>query len=144
VRTAYFDASALVKLVVDEAGSESAAVLWDGCGAAVTNRLTYPEVRAALSAARRSHRITSAGLSQAETMWEEYWAGMVVVELSAAIAQEAGELAKRHRLGGADAVHLATAQALDEPSLVVVAWDRRLHAGARASGFAVAPAVLGP
>ena len=31
----YFDSSALVKLVVQEAGSELAAELWDGCDAAL-------------------------------------------------------------------------------------------------------------
>ncbi len=42
----YFDSSAFVKLVVDEDGSELAAALWDGCDAAVSSRLAYPEVRA--------------------------------------------------------------------------------------------------
>ncbi len=51
----YFDSSALVKLVVEEEGSELAARLWDGCDAALTSRLAYPEVRAALSAAGRNH-----------------------------------------------------------------------------------------
>ena len=40
----YFDASALVKLVIDEDGSALAAALWDGCDAALTSRLAFPEV----------------------------------------------------------------------------------------------------
>ena len=51
----YFDSSALVKLVVEETGSDLAAELWDGCDAAVASRLAYPEVRSALAAARRNH-----------------------------------------------------------------------------------------
>ena len=51
----YFDSSALVKLVVDEDGSDLAAELWDGCDAALASRLAYPEVRAALAAACRNH-----------------------------------------------------------------------------------------
>ena len=47
----YFDSSALVKLVVDLVGSDLAAELWDGCDAALSSRLAYPEVRAALAAA---------------------------------------------------------------------------------------------
>lgn len=47
----YFDSSALVKLVVEEHGSDLAAELWDGCDAALSSRLAYPEVRAALAAA---------------------------------------------------------------------------------------------
>jgi hypothetical protein len=38
----YFDSSALVKLVVEEEGSELAAELWDGCDAALASRLAYP------------------------------------------------------------------------------------------------------
>jgi len=44
----YLDSSAFVKLVVEEDGSDLAAALWDGCDAAVSSRLAYPEVRAAL------------------------------------------------------------------------------------------------
>ena len=50
----YFDSSAFVKLLVEEAGSELAAELWDGCDAAVASRLAYPEVRAALAGAARN------------------------------------------------------------------------------------------
>lgn len=49
----YFDASAFVKLVVHEPGSELAVELWPTCEVAVSSRLAYPEVRAALAAARR-------------------------------------------------------------------------------------------
>jgi predicted nucleic acid-binding protein len=50
----YFDASAFVKLLAEETGSDLAAELWDGCDAAVSSRLAYPEVRAALAAAARN------------------------------------------------------------------------------------------
>ena len=49
----YLDTSAAVKLVVEESGSDLVAELWDGCDAALTSRLAYPEVRAALAAAAR-------------------------------------------------------------------------------------------
>jgi hypothetical protein len=37
----YFDASALVKLLVEEPGSGLAGDLWDGCDAALSSRLGY-------------------------------------------------------------------------------------------------------
>ena len=46
----YFDASALVKLLVDEPGSDLAARVWDESDAVVTSRISYPEVAAALAA----------------------------------------------------------------------------------------------
>ena len=52
----YYDSSALVKLLVQEEGSDLAAELWDGCDAALGSRLAYPEVCAALAAAAGSAR----------------------------------------------------------------------------------------
>ena len=68
----YFDSSAFVKLVVEEEGSEVAATLWDGCDAAVSSRLAYPEVRAALAVAGRAHRLDPAEQSRAEVLWEDF------------------------------------------------------------------------
>ena len=49
----HVDASALVKLVLDETGSDSAAALWNGYDAALSSRLAYSELGAALAAAGR-------------------------------------------------------------------------------------------
>lgn len=140
----YFDASALVKLVVDEPGSDLAAVLWDGCDAALSSRLTYPEVCAALAAAGRNHDLRDDEVALAVASWEEFWAAVRPVELTPAVTRLAGELTRRHALRGADAVHLASALAVPDPDLVVAVWDRRLHAGAAAERLAVAPATLPP
>jgi hypothetical protein len=139
----YFDSSALVKLVVEEAGSDLAAQLWDGCDAAVASRLAYPEVRAALAAAARNHDLDAADLDAVEAAREEYWAAVRPVELTGAVERHAGKLARQHALRGADAVHLASALAIGDPALIVAVWDRRLHAGATAAELAVAPARLG-
>jgi predicted nucleic acid-binding protein len=69
----YFDSSALVKLVLDEVGSDIAAVLWNSSDVALTSRLAYPEVCAALAAARRNHLLTESEMSAAATDWEQYW-----------------------------------------------------------------------
>jgi uncharacterized protein len=138
----YFDSSALIKLIAEEAGSDLAAELWDGCDGALASRLAYPEVRAALAAAARNHDITEAELDAAEQDWEGYWAAVRPVELTAPVERRAGELARAHALRGADAVHLASALALGDPDLIVAVWDRRLHQGAQAADCRVAPAKL--
>jgi uncharacterized protein len=140
----YFDASAFVKLLAEEPGSDLAAELWDGCDAAVSSRLAYPEVRAALAAAVRNHDLTTDDLDAAEHQWSGYWAATRPVELTAAVEQHAGELARSHTLRGADAVHLASALAIGDTDLVVAVWDRRLHAGAQGAGLRTAPARLEP
>jgi predicted nucleic acid-binding protein len=140
----YFDASAFVKLLVDEPGTELAVALWDGCDAAVSSRLAYPEVRSALAAAYRNHDLDRSGLRQAEESWEEFWNATRPVELTPAVERRAGELAEDHSLRGADAVHLASALAMSDQSLIVAVWDRRRHAGALAARLGVAPMTLDP
>jgi uncharacterized protein len=139
----YFDSSALVKLVLDEPGSDLVATLWNACDAALASRLAYPEVCAALAAAGRSHDLTESEVSAAMSDWEQFWSSLRPVELSADVERAAGSLSMTHRLRGADAVHLASALALGSADLTVAVWDKRLHAGATAAGLAVAPAALG-
>ena len=138
----YFDSSALVKLLVEEPGSQLAAELWDACDGALSSRLAYPEVRAALAASARNHELQAGELLEAEQAWEEFWAATRKVELTAQVEQQAGHLACAHALRGADAVHLASALAVGDDDLVVAVWDRRLHGGVLASGIRVAPADL--
>lgn len=137
----YFDSSAFVKLVVEEDGSELAAALWDGCDAAVSSRLAYPEVRAALAAAGRNHRLDAADQRHAEAEWEKFWAATRAVELTESITLHAGELAGAHALRGADAVHLASVLAIGSGDTLLAVWDNRLRSGAEAAGIQVMPAV---
>lgn len=134
----YFDSSAFVKLVVEEDGSEFAAALWDGCDAAVSSRLAYPEVRAALAAAGR--RLTLDEQRQAERAWEEFWAATRAVELTEAITAQAGHLAGAYALRGADAVHLASVLAVDAVNTLFAVWDQRLRSGAEQVGVQAIPA----
>lgn len=135
----YFDSSAFVKLLVEEDGSELAAALWNGCDAAVSSRLAYPEVRSALAAAERAHRLEPADRARAETAWESYWAAIRAVELTEAVTAHAGALAGEHALRGADAVHLASLLAIGAGETLFAVWDDRLRAGAHSAGVQLAP-----
>ena len=136
----YFVSSAFVKLMVEEDGSDVAAALWDGCDAAVSSRLAYPEVRAALAAAGRSHRLDPQAQGEAEVAFEEYWDATRAVELTGAIAVHAGVLAGERSLRGADAVHLASVLAIGASHTILAVWDQRLRAAAHINGLHVAPA----
>ena len=138
----YFDSSAFVKLLVEEEGSDLGAALWDGADAIVSSRLAYSEVRAALAAAGRDRRLAARDVEQAEVTWEQYWAATRPVELSAAVAAQAGKLASLYALRGADAVHLASAIAVGNEGLLFAAWDHRLRAGVGAAGIELAPPEL--
>jgi uncharacterized protein len=139
-----FDSSALVKLLVEEDASDVAARLWDEADVVLASRLAYPEVRAALAAAERAARLTSASRRRAADSFVEFWRAIRVVEVTAHVSESAARLADRFVLGGADAVHLASAQLLSAAGdVVIVTWDARLHRAAGASGLAVAPANWG-
>lgn len=140
VAIVYFDSGAFMKLLVDEQGSDLAAALWDGCDTAISSRLAYPEVRAALAAAARSQRLTPVDHTRAEAMWEEYWAATRAVDLSGPVARHAGKLTVRHALRGSEAVHLASALAVGARDTVLAVWDQRLQASGKAAGLRTAPA----
>lgn len=109
----------------------------------MSSRLAYPEVRAALAAAGRNHDLTRADLMRAEALWEELWSTMWPIELTPDVERRSGDLAKRHGLRGADAVHLASMLLPPSAPLLVAAWDRRLRRGCTAERLALAPAGLG-
>lgn len=137
-----FDSSALVKLLVEEPGSDVAATLWDEADAVVASRLVVPEVSAALAAAVRAGRLDDTHLNVARGTWHRYLPALRLVELTSEVAANAADLAGELVLGGADAVHLASALALDGGQTVLAAWDRRLWVAARSAGLRVAPAAL--
>ena len=139
---AYFDASALVKLVIDEPGSDHAALLWDGADAVITSRVAHPEVRAALAAGHRDGRLDEEGHRVAKAAWEAFHQALRLMELTPQLEADAGDLAERHALGGFDAIHLARALTLTGLPIIVATWDARLLRAARSAGLNSLPAQL--
>jgi len=135
---AYFDTSALVPLLVTEAGSGLAARFWDDADRVVSSRLVYPEARAALAHAHRVGRLTGDQLRAVVDQLDERCTQLEIVEIDERLALEAGGLAEAHGLRGYDAVHLAAARELDDSDLVLVAGDRALLAAAREEGLMTA------
>ncbi|HSJ51328.1 MAG TPA: type II toxin-antitoxin system VapC family toxin [Actinomycetota bacterium] len=134
---AYFDTSAIVKLVVAEEASEVADAAWDTSDLVATTRLTYAEARAALAAARRSGRLTPAALDESKNELERRFEGLDLIEVTGGVVRSAGDLADRHGLRGYDAVHLASALAAGASDFVLVTWDRELTRAGRTEGMAI-------
>ena len=137
---AYLDTSATVKLFLDDEGNGAiVSELLTMLGTATTSRLTCVETLAALAAARRAGRITSAIHAAAVADFIEIWAALEVVDLSDDVAWEAGAIAATFGLRAGDAIHLATAQRLRDPSTSIVSWDIGLRRAAMAAGMACYP-----
>jgi predicted nucleic acid-binding protein len=136
---AYFDTSALVKLVVDENGTSTAQQAWNEADAVVSGLLSYPEGRAALAAARRQRRLAPQPYRAALDRFENVWSSLEVIEIAPAIARFAGALAERLALRGYDGVHLATALTVSRSEGILVTCDRNLSLAALAEGLPVVP-----
>jgi predicted nucleic acid-binding protein len=135
---AYFDTSAVMPLLVVEAGSALAATLWDGADRVVSARLLYPEGRAALAQAHRFGRLTARQLRAAVSEFDSRYEQFDLVELDDRLARHAGQLAETHGLRDYDAVHLAAAHRVSDPDLVLVAGDQALLTAATANGMSIA------
>lgn len=129
----YFETSAIVKLLIAEAGHDVTAGAWDATTQRLTSVLAYAEARAALAAAHRSRRLTPRNYETSKIVLEDLISAMSLIEVPWAIARSAGDLAERHGLRGFDAVHLASALASDPA--ILVTWDHELARAARASGL---------
>jgi predicted nucleic acid-binding protein len=135
---AYFDTSAVLPLLIAESGSTRAASLWLGADRVVSVRLIYPETRAALAQAERLGRLTARQLRDAVTDFDSLFEEIDLVEVDDALARRAGDLAELRQLRGYDAVHLAAANRVNDPDVVVVAGDGALLDAATAEGMTVA------
>jgi hypothetical protein len=139
---AYFDTSAIVPLLIEEAASYRAARLWDEADRVASVRLVYAEGHAALAQANRLGRIDAAQLHEAVAGLVDCYQQLDLLEVSDHLVRRAGNLAEAHNLRGYDAVHLAGAEALLDDELVFVAGDGPLCDAAAAVGIAVSRTIV--
>lgn len=135
---AYFDTSAIVPLLIEEAGTPTAGDIWDRADRVVSVRLSHVEARAALAQAARLDRISSKHLRSSVRDLEDLLSQIDMVDVDDDLIREAGELAEDQGLRAYDAVHLAAALRIADLELIVVAGDRALLAAAGALGMSVA------
>ena len=112
-----------------------ASELWDGVYPVASSILSYPEGRAALSAARRQGRLGEVEHAKALAAFEDLQEDLITVGVDSDLARRAGEHAEDLGLRGYDAVHLATALELGDEEVVLVTWDRDLARAAEQMGL---------
>ena len=105
----YVDTSTLLKLVIDEDGSDRASTIWTSADTVASVSLIAVEVRAALAAAKRGGRLTAEQHAEAREELDVLLADLHIVEVTDELIAEAAELADAEALRGYDAVHLAAA-----------------------------------
>ncbi len=105
--TLYLDTSSLVKLYVDEPGSDTVRALVDSAAIVATSTIAYAEARAALARRRRERALRQAAFASAGKTFEAEWPKYFRIEVTAGLCRQAGEFAERYRLRAYDSVHLA-------------------------------------
>ncbi|MDQ6615361.1 MAG: type II toxin-antitoxin system VapC family toxin [Actinomycetota bacterium] len=134
----YFDTSALVPIVIEEATSGNATRLWREAERVISSRLIYAEARAALAMARPLNRLGEQELRDAVDGLDSLIENLDMVEVTEELVRHAGTLAETLHLRGYDAVHVASAERVKDRDLVVASGDENLLEAAKALRLSVA------
>lgn len=132
---AYLDTSSLIKLYVEEEGSEEVRELVEDALLVSTSVVAYAEARAALARIRREGRMTGSEHERIKADLERDWRAALTVDVTDAVYRGAGNLAEKHHLRGFDSLHLASYLELRrgnlEESVSFSSFDDRLTRAAR-------------
>jgi predicted nucleic acid-binding protein len=136
----FWDSSALVPLIVREAGSAWARQLFRRDPSAIVWTLSQAEVRSALARRQREQVFTRRAFSDAKRRAEDLFSALSHVVVLELVCERALRLLDLHDLRAADALQLAAALVAsgERPqALPFVTLDERLADAAEREGFAV-------
>lgn len=137
----YVDTSSLLKLIVDEEGSDQVELVWDTADSLAAVSLIVVEGRAALAAAARAGRLTAAEHREATSELAGLVSQVAIIEVTDELIDHAAELAEEEALRGYDAVHLAAALTVE--ATVFTSADAALCAAADRRGLYIANPAVG-
>jgi predicted nucleic acid-binding protein len=137
----YVDTSALIKLVIEEEGSDRVELVWGAADALASASLVVVEARAALAAATRAGRLTRPQHREAKAALADVLPDLHLVSVTDDLIRRASDLAEDDALRGYDAVHLAAALRVD--ASVVASADDALCQAAMRRGLHVANPLAG-
>jgi predicted nucleic acid-binding protein len=104
----YLDTSSLVKLYVEEPGTNEVRQDLGEAETVATSAVSYAEARAAFARHRREGKLTPSAFLAVKRDFDADWLKLVVIAPTVALCRTAGDLAERHRLRGCDSIQLAT------------------------------------
>ena len=136
----FCDTSALVKLYVREAGSDALLAEAGAASAVAVCRIAWAEAVAAMARRARDVPADAEALDAARQRLREHWSHYVVVEVTQALVERAGDYADTFALRGYDSVQLAAARTVQEAGredLRFACYDARLRKAAKVLGIRV-------
>ena len=136
----FCDTLALVKLYVREAGSDALLAEAGAASAVAVCRIAWAEAVAAMARRARDVPADAEALDAARQRLREHWSHYVVVEVTQALVERAGDYADTFALRGYDSVQLAAARTVQEAGredLRFACYDTRLRKAAKVLGMSV-------
>lgn len=136
----FWDASAILPLLVEEPQTKAMVALMGDDPAAAVWWLTPVECWSALARLEREQRLTDVGVAAAAALLREAARRWTEVPPIERVRDQAARLLRLHPLRTADALQLAAALVLadfDARTLPLVTLDLQLAAAARREGFEV-------
>lgn len=130
----------MIKLLVDEPGTEEARSAYSEADGVRTTAIAHLEATAALVRMRKGKRLSPAQFNRALDDLENIWRGVFSHAVDKALLAKAAESARTHSLRAYGAVHLggALSFAVGE-KLDFACWDRELREAAEKHGFPLIP-----
>lgn len=136
----YLDTSALVKLYIQETGSDIVQIAVQNASHVAISRVAYPEARSAFARRCLAGDISKPDLKRIIFSLNQDSHALVWIELTASLAKYAGELAEHHGLRGFDSIHIASAlecgRLINQPPNFLT-FDDRQAVVAKAEGLFV-------
>jgi uncharacterized protein len=139
----YLDTSALIKLLVEEPGSDVARAAYVEATQVLSASVGYVEAVSALARMQKGKRITTAELRGRRSELDRLWRAVYIRATDEAVIELAAASAAEDALRAYDAVHLAAALSLaPSQGLDFACWDRELREAATGRGFRLIPESL--
>ena len=134
----FCDTSALLKLYIDEPGSNAVKARLHEAEAVAVCRIAWAEAQAALSRRARETPEDAVTLEQAKAALAADWPHYVVMEVNQALVERAGEYADTFALRAYDSVQLAAAfetGLIAQTPVLFACFDSRLNKAAKLLGM---------
>jgi predicted nucleic acid-binding protein len=104
----YLDTSSLVKLYVEETGSEKIQDIINTATVISTSKIAYAEARAAFARKQKEDGFSIKILRKITEDLNRDWEGYFVIEITDGLIRTAGDIAEKYLLRGFDSIHLAS------------------------------------
>ncbi len=138
----YLDTSALVKRYFREPHSDELLSRWRSATQIVTSFVAYAETMASMYLKKREADLSETFIQKIASSFQRDWESFIRIEVNQELNGHIDRVIQIHPLRGFDAIHLASALAIQErisEGFLFACFDERLTRAARREGLETFP-----